>query len=595
MANAIIQQLVHRKMFRITAGYLAVAWVLWQVVTATCPAFECSNAFQQSIFWFLIAGLPITLAIAWVNWRTAIGVGIGILAGATVMFFMMRGPAIEPEIAAVTPAVEIAAPAPEPAPAVEEKSIAVLPFVNMSADPEQEYFGDGIAEEILNGLAQIHGLNVAARTSSFYFKGEKANLKTIGETLNVNHVLEGSVRKSGNRLRITVQLIKIEDGFHLWSESYDRDTADIFAVQEEIARTVVEKLQLKLGLAKNEKLVKQGINNVEAYNWYLRGRYFVEQQSPDSFQKAIESYKKVTELEPGFAGGYGGLAYATAYNTMWFGRYKDVAHQIKDAYTKALAIDASQTDALLAKAQDRIITDFDFVEADTLIRKALSQGRNKVLVVDFAWFAFLLPQKRYAEALEVLRELEQQDPLSSLVKQGIGIMLLYLGREEEAVVKLEEGLELNPADFLAYVFLSDFYIRMERFVEADNAMQAMENIVGKESFFTLSARTNWHRGMGNRAEAEAILEHTMKLYETAEGKLPVATWIGFNAIRLGHVDEGITWLERAYNRSEFVAVNLLSMSQDLPELQINPRFQALLKNMNLDDESIDRLKERGPL
>ena len=303
----------------------------------------------------------------------------------------------------------------------------------------------------------------------------------------------------------------------------------------------------------------------------------------------------MTELEPGFAGGYGGLAYATAYNTMWFGRYKDVAHQIKDAYTKALAIDASQTDALLAKAQDRIITDFDFVEADTLIRKALSQGRNKVLVVDFAWFAFLLPQKRYAEALEVLRELEQQDPLSSLVKQGIGIMLLYLGREEEAVVKLEEGLELNPADFLAYVFLSDFYIRMERFVEADNAMQAMENIVGKESFFTLSARTNWHRGMGNRAEAEAILEHTMKLYETAEGKLPVATWIGFNAIRLGHVDEGITWLERAYNRSEFVAVNLLSMSQDLPELQINPRFQALLKNMNLDDESIDRLKERGPL
>jgi TolB-like protein len=140
----------------------------------------------------------------------------------------------------------------------------------MSADPEQEYFGDGIAEEILNGLAQIQDLQVAARTSSFYFKGERVNLKTIAETINANHVLEGSVRKSGNRLRITAQLIKIEEGFHLWPETYNRDTSDIFAVQEEIARTVVEKLQLKLGLAKNEKLVKQGTDNAEAYNCLLR-------------------------------------------------------------------------------------------------------------------------------------------------------------------------------------------------------------------------------------------------------------------------------------------------------------------------------------
>ena len=604
-------ELKRRNVVRVTVSYVIVGWLILQFADVLVPLLALPEWVGRLIFLLLLVGFPLALFFAWAYELTPEGLKketdvdrsesitlitgrkldfiiIGVLMLALVMFAVERFVLLPDRTQPIDAPDEIVA-------TEVQQSIAVLPFLNMSADPEQEYFGDGIAEEILNGLAQIQDLQVAARTSSFYFKGEKVNLKTIGETLNVNHVLEGSVRKSGNRLRITVQLIKIEDGFHLWSETYNRDTSDIFAVQEEIARTVIEKLHLKLGLAKDEKLVKQGTDNVEAYNWYLRGRYFVEQQSAESFPKAIESYTKVTELEPGFAGGYGGLAYAMSYNTIWFGAYESVASQIRDAYSRALAIDANQTDALLAKAQDRIMTDFDYAEADTLIRKALSQGRNKVLVVDFAWFAFLLPQKRYAEALKLLRELEQQDPLSSLVKQGIGIMLLYLGRHEEAIVKLKEGLELNPADFFAYFFLADVYMRMERFAESDNAIRAMENILGKDFFWTLSLRTNWHWRIGNRVEAEENLEHTIKLYEAVEGKRPFATWIGFNSIRLGYVDEGITWLERAYNKPEFFATTVHNLSQDLPELKDNPRYQTLLKKMNLDDESINKLKERGPL
>ncbi len=604
-------ELKRRNVVRVTVAYVIVGWLILQFADVLVPLLALPEWVGRLIFLLLLVGFPLALFFAWAYELTPEGlkketdvdrsesithitgrkldfIVIGVLMLALVMFAVERFVLLPDRTQPIDAPDEIVA-------TEVQQSIAVLPFLNMSADPEQEYFGDGIAEEILNGLAQIQDLQVAARTSSFYFKGEKVNLKTIGETLNVNHVLEGSVRKSGNRLRITVQLIKIEDGFHLWSETYNRDTSDIFAVQEEIARTVIEKLHLKLGLAKDEKLVKQGTDNVEAYNWYLRGRYFVEQQSPEGFRKAIESYTKVTELEPGFAGGYGGLAYAMSYNTIWFGAYESVASQIRDAYSRALAIDANQTDALLAKAQDRIMTDFDYAEADTLIRKALSQGRNKVLVVDFAWFAFLLSQKRHAEALNLLRELEQQDPLSALVRQGIGIMLFFHGRGEEAIVKLKEGLELNPADFLAYLFIADVYMKTERFTEADNAIRAMENIVGKDFFWTISARTNWHWRMGNRVEAEENLERSMKLYEAAEGELPFATWIGLNSIRLGHVDEGITWLERAYNKHEFFVTTVHALSQDLPELHVNPRYQTLLKKMNLDDESINKLKERGPL
>ena len=241
------------------------------------------------------------------------------------------------------------------------------------------------------------------------------------------------------------------------------------------------------------------------------------------------------------------------------------------------------------------MTDFDFAGAEPLIRKALSRGRNKVLVVDFVTYFFLTPQKRYAEALELLQELEQQDPLSSLVKQGIGAMLSLLGREEEAIVKLREALELNPSDIITQMFLANGYIRLEQFAEADNAIRAMENMAGKDFFYTLSTRTHWHWAQGNRVEAEANLERAIKLYEAAEGELPFATWIGISTIRLGFIDEGIAWLERASNTHEFFATTLHTFTHYLPELQDNPRYQALLKKMNLDDESINKLKERGPL
>ena len=583
---SLIQQLVHRKMFRITAGYLAVAWVLWQVVDTTCPTFECSLSFQKSIFWFLVAGLPITLAIAWAHWQTAIVAGIGLLAGVTITFFVMRGPATE--TATVTPPVEVAQPASTPVEVIEEKSIAVLPFVNMSADPEQEYFSDGISEEILNALVRVPNLRVAARTSAFSFKGKNVDVRKIGDTLSVNHVLEGSVRKAGNRLRITAQLISVNDGFHLWSETYDRELTDIFAIQDEIAQAVVAKLEVALGLAAEEPLVKSGTSNTEAYNWYLRGRYHLERQSPGDFQKAVESFTEAVSLDPNFAGGHGGLAYSVAYLSMYQGvDVNTVSEQIKTSSALALGIDPNQPEALMAQAYELAVAQDDFQTADKLFRKALSAASNKPLVIDFYWVVVLVPQRRFDEALVLLREAERADPLSALAKSGIAGMLMWQHRYEEAFTKFEETLALNPVDVFTLVHLPIVQARLGRFDEADSSLRRLDEVLGAHEW-ALWARALVQIAKGEDVEAERLRQQLIALYNS--GSLGAAPWIVEVSARLGLIDEAIDWFERAVETDTIWKLWIPNYTTDITDLWTHPRFQAILKRMNLDDASIAALE-----
>ena len=412
---SLVQQLYHRKMFRITAGYLAVAWVLWQVVDTTCPTFECSLSFQKSIFWFLIAGLPITLAIAWVNWRTAILVGSGLLAGAAIMFFVMRGPAIEPETATVTPAVEVAQPAPA---TVEEKSIAVLPFADMSAAGDQGYFGDGVAEEILNALVKLPELRVAARTSAFSLRGQ--SIDVVGEKLKVNHVLEGSIRKAGDRLRITAQLIKVADGFHLWSESYDRELSDVFVVQDEIAKAVVDALKIELGVDAGQ-LVTFGTTNREAYDWYLRGKDAVTAGTAAGYQQAVEYLGRAIAIDPQYADAHAYFAYAHIRQHP-FRPYEELAPTIERAHRQALEVDPQHSGALCAKGYETIYSHWDWAEAGTLIRTALANSKfDEICAYIYAWY--LIPLGRGSEAMTRLQKAEQSDPMNLEIKNILASLI----------------------------------------------------------------------------------------------------------------------------------------------------------------------------
>jgi len=598
----------------VAIAYAVVAWILIQIAAVTFPALNLPEWTVPLVILLVALGFPLAVVFAWAYELTPEGIkpthhvdsnqsitastggkfdfaiiGLLVIALGYFVYHHEWGEREARPTAAQEPA---ATPSRSTSPMrTELQSIAVLPFVNMSADPEQEYFSDGIAEEILNALVRVPDLRVAARTSSFYFKGEKVDIQAVGEKLKVNHVLEGSVRKAGNRLRITAQLIKVDDGFHLWSESYDRELNDIFAIQEQIAQSVVKKLEVALGFAAEEPLVKTGTTNTEAYNWYLRGRYEIERQTPERFQKAIESFSKAIELDPDFAGGHGGLAYVSAYKSA-FQPYRLLADQVRAAYTRALAIDENQVEALLAKAWDLHFTNYDFGTGEPLVKRALSVATDKALVLDMYLFHYLHPQRRFDEALQIAAAAEREDPLSPLVKQGLAVSLLWKGgRDEEVIEKFDETLELNPQDFYSLWMQRKAYIRLGRFAEAQVTLDKMEAIIGRDNGFWLEGHAHLQLARGDHEAAEADRQEMVALYESDEVSLfAMATFIGNVTASLGLLDEAMAWFEGAYEDREFWSVLIPVFNLDNPALWKHPDFQPFLEKMNLDDASIAALQ-----
>ena len=309
-----------------------------------------------------------------------------------------------------------------------ENSIAVLPFANVSADPENDYFCDGLAEELLNALAKVEGLKVAARTSSFYFKGKNIDVGQIGEALGVTTVLEGSVRRSGNRLRITAQLINTTDGFHLWSELYDRELKDIFDVQEEITLAIVDSLKLKLLGEGRAKVLRRYTENAEAYSLYLRGRFFWNKRTTEGFRQAIEYFEQAIELEPNYALAYSGIAdcyncSGFAYDLGWM-RQAEVMSKAKAAAIKALEIDDTLAEAHTSLAYAKHLFDWDWEGSEKLFRLAIALNPNYANA--HHWFAHLLiATSRVDEALAESERALELDPLSAVMNTHLGWHYLH--------------------------------------------------------------------------------------------------------------------------------------------------------------------------
>ncbi len=315
----LIENLKQRKIVQWALAYLAGAWVLLQVLDMAAGSYQWSGLVMRLAFTVAAIGFPVTLVLAWYHGERGAqkisGVELLILA----LLFAIGGGLLwrtgNPGASqAVLPAVSDQAQATAP-----DKSIAVLPFVNMSADKDNEYFSDGISEEILNALVKVADLKVAGRTSSFYFKGKNESLITIGEKLGVANVLEGSVRKQGDKVRITAQLIRTKDGFHLWSETYDGDLKDIFALQETIAQNITEKLQVILQGNQKNALVNTGTSNIEAYALYLQASAIFNRREGARFAEAIAMLKNAIALDPGYARAHARLAALYAVNANYLG------------------------------------------------------------------------------------------------------------------------------------------------------------------------------------------------------------------------------------------------------------------------------------
>ena len=320
---SIIEELKRRNVFRVAVAYLVTSWLSLQVADIVLETIEAPLWVMKALMLVIAVGFPVALIFAWAFELTPDGIKkekdvdrtqsvthktgrkldftiIGILAVAVVLLLTDRFTGVGPTVPAAAPGQVVTESVEQESTA---KSVAVLPFINMSSDPEQEYFSDGISEEILNALARVKELKVAGRTSSFAFKGESQDLRQIGETLGVEHILEGSVRKSGTTVRITAQLIQVEDGFHLWSDTYDRELNDVFAIQDEIATAILE--QLKAHLLDGEQIVVSTTRaNSEAYDLYLLAKQRIYERTRPTLEFAAETLDRAIALDPEYAPAY---------------------------------------------------------------------------------------------------------------------------------------------------------------------------------------------------------------------------------------------------------------------------------------------------
>ena len=348
-----------------------------------------------------------------------------------------------------------------------KKTIAVLPFVNMSADPENEYFSDGITEEILNALVKVEELQVTARTSSFMFKGKNDDIREIGKKLGVQNVLEGSVRKFGNKVRITSQLINTADGYHIWSESYSRNLEDIFEIQDEISNKIANTLREKLtSEEKRDHLIIAPTQNIDAYNFYLKGLHHLWKWTPEGSQKGIEYFAEAVNLEPNFVLPYSSLAFAYAMlGAMGQIESKLAFREAEKNAEKALQLDSNIADAHVSKTLVSIFKDWNLDTAQFHIEKAveLSPGSG---AVRHAYYLYFICRKDIENAKEQIELAQKLDPFSLPINSTLGELYIYNQEYDKAIEQLDKTIELDP-NFRAAIHTKGFaYLWMGEYEKA---------------------------------------------------------------------------------------------------------------------------------
>jgi serine/threonine-protein kinase len=459
-------------------------------------------------------------------------------------------------------------------------SIAVLPFATLSADPEQDYFCDGMAEEIINALTQVEDLRVVARTSSFAFKGKHEDVREIGRKLNVETVLEGSVRKAGNRLRITAQLVKVDDGYHLWSERYDRDMEDVFAIQDEISMAIVEKLKIKLLGGQKTKLVKRHTDDLEAYNSYLKGRYFWNKRTEKGLMKGIEYFRKAIKLDPEYAVAYTGLA--DSYNLLSAYSIASPGESIPKAKTaamKALEIDPDLAEAHECLGHVSMLYDWKWLDAQREFKRAIELNPNYATAHQRHGI-LLTAMGRMDEALAEIRRAHELDPLSLIINTDVGLFFFFEHQYDQAAEQCKKPLEMDLNFAVAHFALGLALEQMARHEEAASEFQQAMTLSGGNPIY-VSALGHALAVAGKRDEAQKTLNELTRLSKQRYASpYSIATvYAG-----LGEKDQAFGWLQRACGeRSVWLGHLHLRVDPRLDCLHSDPRFAQLLRHLGLED------------
>ncbi len=434
-------------------------------------------------------------------------------------------------------------------PAADDKSIAVLPFANMSADAENEYFSDGMTEEIINALVQVPELRVAARTSVFAFKGKADDLRTIAAKLNVRTVLEGSVRKAGNKIRITAQLINAADGFHLWSERFDRGLDDIFAVQDEIARMIVEKLKAKLAGGDQQALVQAATEDLEAYQLYLQGRYYWAQRGA-GLTKGLHCFEAALARDPDYALAHAGVADAyTLLGFYGFARPHDVMPKARAAAERALAIDPDLAEAHCALGFILLSYDRNIPAAQRALRRAIELKPGYVPAR--YWYAStFVPLSRYAEFVAIDEEAVRIEPFSLFANAHLGWMLLCAGRNEEAARRLRHVIDLEPRFLMGHWLLGLAYAALGRIEEGLAELRQAAELSGNMPWMVATTGCVLAQA-GRKDEARVVLAD---LVRRSESEYVRALLFAMLHAFLGDEEAALVWLEKAREDGDLAIV-----------------------------------------
>jgi serine/threonine protein kinase len=459
----------------------------------------------------------------------------------------------------------------------EGPSIAVLPFADLSPERDQEYFCDGIAEELINALTKIERLKVASGSSASQFKGKGHDIREVGEKLKVKTVLEGSVRKAGNRLRITAELVNVADGYHLWAEKYDREMQDIFAIQDEISLTIVDKLKVKLLREEKEKLIKRHTEDVAAYNLYLEGRYFWNKRTSEGFRRAIEHFEQAIVKDPGFSLAYSGLA--DAYNLLGFYCLmapREAFPRAKAAARKALEIDDTVAEGYTSLGFANLYHDWDWPEAQKNFLKAIELGPGYPTA--HHWYAeYLLVVGRMDEAFAEGRSALEFDPFSLIINIFLGWASYYSGRTDQAVEQFHKTLDLAPDFAPAHFFLGLTYTQKEMFEEAIGEFLRAKALFGETPLIDTAighAYAAWGKTEELSRSLEALEKMSTRIY------VPSYFRAGIYADR-GDIDQAFLLLEKCYEERD-MWFSFLKVDPIWNKLRSDPRFKTLLKKIGLE-------------
>ena len=541
-------ELKRRKVYSVAIGYIVAGWALAQGIAQVFPVFDIPNWVVRLVVLLIVLGFPVALVLSWFFDLTRYGI--------------VRTPDMKDKIDIV------------PTVGSNERSIAVLPFTDLSPGEERDYFGEGIAEEIQTALAKIEGLRVAARRSSFWFKDKKADLNEIADKLNVEHVLEGSVRREGNRVRISAELTNCYNGFTLWSETFEREMQGIFALQDEITRAIVDALKLKLDIS--APLASRLVRSTDAYDVYLHGLFYSDKASEEDLRKSLEYFERALEKDSQFSRAWTGIAKAWLWLADAYVPPLEAYPKVRDAAVRALHLNDDEAEAHVYLAETKRILDWDLDGAEAEFNRAVEIEPNSTPSNYFIAALYAARGDR-DKALAFLQRTAKIDPASLWVNNSACELYRYFGLYDEAIAAGERALQLDPAFVYGEPLLAALYREIGRFDEAIALYQKAERLNGRPAFGLAIT----YARMNRPDEAREVLAKAI----ASRGSYTPGDAIAHVHVVLHAHDDAIRELERACEERSS-SLHFVGIAPEFAPLRSDRRFTSILKKIGLEPEKV---------